>query len=59
MKKQHNSISDLPARKRRAYFMPSTPKKISVLALSAVSAWTSGAAETNLGIHGGPAARRN
>ena len=26
---QHNSISDLPARRRRAYFIPRTPKKIS------------------------------
>ena len=41
---QHNFISDLPARRRRAYFMPSTPKKISALALSAMSAWTLGAA---------------
>ena len=26
---QHNFISDLPARRRRAYFIPHTPKKIS------------------------------
>ena len=26
---QHNSISDLPAQMRRAYFIPRTPKKIS------------------------------
>ena len=26
---QHNSISDLPARRRRVYFIPRTPKKIS------------------------------
>ena len=26
---QHNFISDLPARRRRVYFIPRTPKKIS------------------------------
>ena len=28
---QHNFISDLPAQRRRAYFLPSTPKKISAI----------------------------
>ena len=31
--------------------MPSIPKKISALALSAMSVWTSGAAETSSGIN--------
>ena len=48
-----------PARRRRAYFIPRTPKKISGWVPLAMSAWTSGAAETSSGIHGGPVARRS
>ena len=36
-----------------------TPKKISGWVPLAMSAWTSGAAATSSGIHGGPAARRS
>ena len=56
---EKNFISDLPARKRRAYFIPRTPKKISGWVPLATSGWTSGAAAMSSGIHGGPAARRS
>ena len=59
MKMQHNFISDLPARRRRVYFIPRTPKKISGWVPLAMSAWTSDAAATSSGIHGGPVARRS
>ena len=44
-----------PARPEEA----GTPKKISGWVPLAMSAWTSGAAATSSGIHGGPAARRS
>ena len=56
---EKNFISVLPARRRRAYFIPRTPKKISGWVPLDMSGWTSDAAETSSGIHGGPVARRS